>query len=427
MRGLCEADLATLTFLEKVSLPSPLSPFPSPYPHLPPLPSLPSRPQHDVSWKVILTKCDHLSAEEVAKSVMVVYNDLLALKRSLKPPPDNVDKPPPHRPPKSGPRKGGPPAPVAATSDSESASDEESEEEGSISIQELMMNGYNLPTKEKPVDQPPAALKRRLEPEAPPPSVEDIIGEDGIVYPGSASASAAPPVIAYADEDDFNEEALDHSIGQQRGSGGAAALASKSPSVPPSHSSPLVITEDGEIVGGYHINYNDLSPKNYALLMRDAKRQMDKLRLIRDQEIAEKGSVDYELIDINDEDLLAGDEGSGDEGEEEGQGQGGAEADEECDVDGSLAEVLKYVVPVSATTGAGINRMWEDIRQCVIATVSHPSGWEGRAELSEERRKELVRMVREHQGAAQERKRIAEAAAAGAARARAMAGRGHKG
>jgi hypothetical protein len=362
----------------------------------------------------------------VAKSALIVLNDLLALKKSSQ----GAEKTP----------QGVSTSATGAAarreeqeeSDSDASSGDESEYEGSISVQELMRNGYTLPSKEetlstlsrqqKPTANP-APPRRKKGPVAPSPSPssseEDLVGEDGVVYPGMASLRAASPVITFADEDDFREETLqeeERDFASPPSSSSSSSLSSLSSSS--SKPGSLVITEDGELVGGYHLDFNNLSPENSALLMGDAKRHMARLRLIREKEIAEHGAVDYELLDMGSDN----EEVRAEHGELSRQVKevlfSESETDEEVDDESeeSLADLLKCVVPVSATTGAGIDGLWEDIRQCVISTVAHPPGWEERGELSVERRQELIRVVREHRLAPQERKRISETAAKAVAR-----------
>lgn len=340
-----------------------------------------------LSFQVILTKCDHLSAEEVAKSTMIVYNHLLALKKKLDPTFSTSTRAP------------------AATKKKRSdkgkkveEEDEESEYEGTIGLKDLMKNGYRLPSEDESSTLGKHFEKKIVQERSNEQQSEETIDENGVVYSGLAQSAGGE---VYEDEDSFTEKVQferrdSHQSSSQSESRGQS-------------SGDLVITEEGEILGGNDVDFSNLSSRNYTILMRSAKRQLQLIKETRDRELAENGSVDYEIIDIEDEELeYESEQEEDDEEEGDGTGQG---PEEEGYNDSSLAEVMRYVVPISATSGAGINQMWEDIRQCVISTVAHPVGWEDRDKegegiMSPERRAELGRMVREHKLANQERKRI---------------------
>jgi hypothetical protein len=397
MRGLCEADIATVTYLEKVLRTS--SSLSS------------SSLQNRVSWKVILTKCDHLSAEEVAKSTMIVYNDLLSLKSKLDPNHSTNEIERGGKKKKSRGKEANKEMGVGMRKQDESSDDDEEDEgseyEGTIHLKDLMSNSYRLPSASDQGQRQRPKQQQQEEGEG-----REIIGADGVVYPAGTGE-------VFEDEDAFNEK-FQLNEKRARSSPSASGLSSSSSRSGEKRkgSGDLLISEEGEILGGHDVDFSNLSSRNYAALMRSAKAQLQQIKENRDRELAEHGSVDYEIVEIEDEELLEYDTDQEDKEEEDqeleeqeqedraGKGAGS----KGMHVDSPLAEVMRYVVPISATSGAGINRMWEDIRQVVLSTVAHPAGWEERdkegEEMSPERRLELSRMVREHQLAAQERKRI---------------------
>lgn len=348
-----------------------------------------------------MTKCDHLSAEDVAKSALVVYNDLISLKKLLNP--AQFESTANLRPKRGHKKKATTSLEDKVESESSSSSDssdnEDSEVEGEIKIQELIQNGYKLPSGIGKLrsDSMTKSESSKVN------SSEEIVDDEGIVHP--------PPGLqeTYEDEDEFIQKTKSNS---KSSSFSSSTLTSSSQSSTKTRS-PLVITDDGEIIGGFDIDYNNLSSKNYSLLMRSAQQQLAKMKVIRDQEIKEKGSVDYQLEEIPDDELDLHSED--DEDMETDSNQASKEADEDGDLengniddDVTLNEIMNYVLPVSATSGAGIQEMWEDIRRCVIANVVHPPGWEEKDQLSVERKKELTRVVREHRLGNLERRRISE-------------------
>lgn len=178
--------------------------------------------------------------------------------------------------------------------------------------------------------------------------------------------------------------------------------------------SKIVITNEGEIIGGYDIDYNSLSSDSplYKLLMKHSKNRLKEYKKLRDQEIAENKTVEDEIIYISsdeeseneNEDDIENDSFDIDDSNDSKEDKVKLSNDEY--IDSNLSELKKYVLPVSATTGAGIKEMWEDIRQCVNKTVKHPADWENRYRVSDERKEELARFVREHKLADEERKKF---------------------
>jgi hypothetical protein len=203
-----------------------------------------------------------------------------------------------------------------------------------------------------------------------PTQTEEIIDADGIVYTPSPSQG---------EEYQFSrsrrrEERLEDDEGD---------------------SGPIKITEDGEILGGYRLDYNNLTQDQYKTISRSARERMKKM---------DSGSK----YPIHDEDSSEDDENVETEPlveheiEENSRGSEQDQSDEE-----SLKKIQNHILPVSASTGAGIAELWEDIRLTVVNSVIHPVDWEKRHELSPERVAELMRMVREHKKAIEERRRIA--------------------